>query len=206
MSKKQKHLIKDDFSMLALLTIPIAVAVNFVGSQIHHLLSLPLFLDTIGTFFVAMLCGPWVGALTGLIGNLVLGITNPSAIPFAVTSIAVGLTAGFLARAKMFDTWWKLVIAILATSLISTITSAPIAVLVFGGVTSSADSLFAATMMASGVNIWKAVISTSLLFTCIDRIIAIVVTGLIIKVIPARTLIKYSLGTNYIKNSPTKAA
>ena len=206
MSAQQKHSIKDDFSMLALLTIPIAVAVNFVGSQIHHALSLPLFLDTIGTFFVAMLCGPWVGALTGLIGNLVLGITNPSAIPFALTSISVGLVAGFLARARMFDTWWKIVISILATSLVSTIVSAPIAVLVFGGVTSSADSLFAATLMASGVNIWKAVIGTSLLFTCIDRIIAIVVTWLIIRVIPARTLIKYSLGAFYIKNNPKKTA
>ena len=206
MSEKQKHLIREDFSMLALLTIPIAVAVNFVGSQIHHVLSLPLFLDTIGTFFVAMLCGPWVGALTGLIGNLVLGITNPSAIPFVLTSVAVGLVAGFLARAKMFDTWWKLVITILVTSLVSTIVSAPIAVLVFGGVTSSADSLFAATLMASGVNIWKAVIGTNLLFTFIDRIIAIVVTWLIIKVIPARTLVKYNLGTYYITNSTKEKA
>lgn len=202
MSMKKKYSIKDDFTMLALLTIPIAVAVNFVGSQIHHALSLPLYLDTIGTFFVAMLCGPWVGALTGLITNLVLGITNPSAIPFALTSIAVGLTAGFLARGKMFSNWWKIAISILVTSMVSTIVSAPIAVLVFGGVTSSADSLFAATLMASGVNIWKAVIGTNFLFTCIDRVIAIVITWLIIKVIPARSLVKYSLGTNYIKQAP----
>ncbi|MBE6831477.1 MAG: ECF transporter S component [Ruminococcaceae bacterium] len=206
MIEKKKHSIKEDFSTLALLTMPIAVAVNFVGSQIHHALSLPLFLDTIGTFFVSMLCGPWVGALTGLIGSLVNGITNPSGIPFALTSISVGLVAGFLARAKMFDTWWKIVISIALTSLVSTIVSAPIAVLVYGGVTSSTDSLFAATLMASGVNIWKAVIGTSLLFTCIDRVIAIVVTRLIIKVIPARNLIKYSLGNNYVKNSTSKTA
>ena len=205
MSNKRNHSIKDDFTMLALLTIPIAVAVNFVGSQIHHALSLPLYLDTIGTFFVAMLCGPWVGALAGLITNLVLGITNPSAIPFALTSIAVGLTAGYLARANMFSNWWKIAISIITTSLVSTIVSAPIAVLVFGGVTSSADSLFAATMMASGINIWHAVISTNLLFTCIDRIIAIVVTWLIIRVIPERSLVKYSLGTNYIKQNPEYA-
>lgn len=200
MTAKKPRSIKEEFSMLALLTIPIAVAVNFVGSQIHHALSLPLFLDTIGTFFVAMLCGPWVGALTGLIGNLVLGITNPSAIAFAPVSIAVGLTAGFLARAKMFDNGWKIALSILATSLASTIVSAPIAVLVFGGVTSSADSLFAATLMASGVNIWKAVIGTSFFFTCIDRLIAVVITYLTVKVLPPRTLVKYSLGENYIKN------
>lgn len=199
MLQTKKQSIKSDFSTLALLTIPIAVAVNFVGSQIHHALSLPLFLDTIGTFFVSMLCGPWVGALTGLIGSLVNGITNPSGIPFALVSICVGLTAGFLARANMFNTWWKIVITVILTSLVSTVVSAPVAVLVYGGVTSSTDSLFAAALMASGVNIWKAVISTNLLFQCLDRVIAIIVTRLIIKVIPPRNLIKYSLGINYIK-------
>ena len=198
---KQKQSIKNDFSMLALLTMPIAVAVNIVGGQLHHALSIPLYLDTIGTIFVSMLCGPWVGALTGLISNLINAISNPTYIPFSLVSIAVGLVAGFLARAKMFDTWWKIVISILITALTSTIVAAPIAVILFGGVTSSADSYFAAALMASGVNIWKAVISTNLLFTCLDRIIAIVITWFMIKVIPDRTLIKYSLGNNYIKKT-----
>lgn len=63
--EKKKYSIKEDFSMLALLIIPVGVAVNFVGGQLASILKLPMYLDTIGTIFAAMLCGPWVGAVTG---------------------------------------------------------------------------------------------------------------------------------------------
>ena len=58
--EKKKYSIKEDFSMLALLIIPVGVAVNFVGGQLASILKLPMYLDTIGTIFAAMLCGPWV--------------------------------------------------------------------------------------------------------------------------------------------------
>lgn len=63
--ENKKYSVKDDFSMLAILIIPVAVAVNFVGGQLASILKLPMYLDTIGTIFAAMLCGPWVGATAG---------------------------------------------------------------------------------------------------------------------------------------------
>ena len=75
--EKKKYSIKEDFSMLALLIIPVGVAVNFVGGQLASILKLPMYLDTIGTIFAAMLCGPWVGAVTGGLTNVVTGIANP---------------------------------------------------------------------------------------------------------------------------------
>lgn len=43
----KKYTLKEDFSMVAMLTIPIAVAINVVGDQIVQLLKLPIFCDTI---------------------------------------------------------------------------------------------------------------------------------------------------------------
>lgn len=54
---EKKYSMKDDFSMLALMIIPVSVAVNFVGGQLASILKLPMYLDTIGTIFAAMLCG-----------------------------------------------------------------------------------------------------------------------------------------------------
>ena len=51
--EKKKYSIKEDFSMLALLIIPVGVAVNFVGGQLASILKLPMYLDTIGTAFFA---------------------------------------------------------------------------------------------------------------------------------------------------------
>lgn len=203
MVEKKKHSIKTDFSLLALLLIPIAVAVNFVGGQVAVLLKIPLYLDTIGTILVAMLCGPWVGGLAGLITNLVLGISNPTFLAFAIVNVAVGIVTGFCARWGGFTVWWKWIISMVLMSLASIITAAPIVVLLYGGITASGTSLITATLMATGVNIWNAVISTELVFTVSDRIISFIITYLILRVIPDRTLIKFSIGEQYIKKAKT---
>jgi len=196
---EKKYSIKTDFSLLALLLIPIAVAVNFVGGQVAVLLKIPLYLDTIGTIMVGMLCGPWVGGLAGLITNLVLGIAEPTFIPFAIVNVVVGVVTGLCARWDGFSVWWKWIISMVLMSLASIVTAAPIVVILYGGITASGTSLITATLMATGVNIWKAVISTELVFTISDRIISYIITYLIIRVIPDRTLIKFSIGENYIR-------
>ncbi|WP_312641914.1 ECF transporter S component [Hydrogenoanaerobacterium sp.] len=201
MSEKKKYSFQSDFSMLALLLIPIAVAVNFVGGQLAVALKIPLYLDCIGTILVAMLCGPWVGGLAGLVTNLVLGISNPTFFIFAIVNVSVGIVTGFCARWNGFSVWWKWLISMFLMAITSLIIAAPIVVLAFGGVTASGTSLITATLMATGSNIWKAVFSTELVFTVTDRIISFVITYLIIRVIPARTLIKFSCGEHYIKKA-----
>lgn len=52
---------KKDFSLMASLLIPVAVGINFTGFGIVKLLGLPIFLDSIGTVFISLIAGPWVG-------------------------------------------------------------------------------------------------------------------------------------------------
>ena len=52
--------LKNDFSLMSSLLIPVAVAINFTGSFIASSLKLPLFLDAIGTVFISLIAGPWV--------------------------------------------------------------------------------------------------------------------------------------------------
>ena len=196
---KKKYSIKTDFSMLAILIIPIAVAVNFVGGQLASLLKLPVYLDTIGTIFASMLCGPWVGALAGGLTNVVTGIANPVNFAFIPVNVIMGLVTGFLARANMFGNWWKWVISIVLMALASIISAAPIVVLMFGGVTGGGTSIIAATLMATGTNIWVAVMSSDGVFTVVDRVISYVISWLVIRVIPDRTLIKFGCGEFYIR-------
>lgn len=199
MSKGKKHSIKDDFTMLALLIIPVTVAINFVGGQLASVLKLPFYLDAIGTIFGAMLCGPWVGAVIGLVTNIVTGIANPVNFSFIPVSITIGLVTGFLARKNMFSTWWKWIISMLLMGISSIIVAAPIIVYLYGGITGGGTSVVTAALMATGTNIWTSVIGSDGLFNILDRIVSFAVSYLIIKVIPARTLIKFNLGETYIK-------
>lgn len=196
---KKKYSIKEDFSMLALLLIPVGVAVNFVGGQLASLLKLPMYLDTIGTIFTAMLCGPWVGATTGVLTNVVTGIANPVNFAFIPVNLLVGLVTGYLARKQMFSIWWKWILSMLIMAAVSIISAAPIVVFVYGGVTGGGTSIITAAAMAAGANIWAAFLGTEGIFTVLDRIISFVLCWMVIKVIPPRTLVKFGCGSNYIK-------
>mgnify|MGYP002679957362 FL=1 len=197
--EKKKYSIKEDFSMLALLIIPVGVAVNFVGGQLASILKLPMYLDTIGTIFAAMLCGPWVGAVTGGLTNVVTGIANPVNFAFIPVNVIAGLVTGFLARKQMFSVWWKWLISMLVMAWVSIIVSAPIVVLVYGGVTGGGTSIITAAAMAAGANIWAAFFGTEGVFQVLDRIISFLICWAVIKVIPPRTLVKFGCGSNYIK-------
>ncbi len=197
--ENKKHSMKDDFTMLALLIIPVGVAINFVGAQIAAVLKLPIYMDSIGTIFSAMLCGPFVGAVAGGLTNIVTGITMPVNFAFMPVNIVIGLLTGFLSRKNMFAIWWKSIVSVLLIAFVTIAVSSPIVVLVYGGVTGSTTSIITATIMAAGANIWTAVIGTEGVFTLIDKVVAYVISLLVIKVIPPRTLIKFGCGEHFIQ-------
>ena len=96
MSNEKKGL-KADFNLITILIIPIAIAINFIVGNLVLTLKLPLYLDSIGTFLVAILAGPWVGGLTGLLSIAINSIADPSLFPCALSAAAAAILAGNLA-------------------------------------------------------------------------------------------------------------
>ena len=172
---------------------------NFIGGQINDLLKLPLYLDTIGTLLAAILAGPWVGAVTGVLTNIVSGIANPIGFAFIPVNLAVGLVTGFLARKNFFSTLPKIIASIVIIIAVSVIVAAPILVLAFGGLTGNGVSVFTALLLASGQNIWASSIGTNGIFNLIDRIVSIIIVFAVIKVLPKKSLVQFSLGEYYVK-------
>ena len=204
--EKKKFSIKDEFTLISILTIPIAVAVNIVGDQIVQALKLPIFLDAIGVIFMGMISGPWSALVAGVLTNLVEGIVdNPTLIPFAITSAATGLVTGYFARAGWFsdkEKRWKLLVILLCLVISTILTASPISVIAFGGVSGNGgQSLAIATLLATGHNIWASVIGTDFIINTIDRALSMLISFAVIKVMPARTLIKYALGEQYIEKN-----
>lgn len=83
----------------------LGVVINIVLAQVPMHLKLPFFLDVIGTIVISALAGPWIGALTGLVTNFVLGLQNPIWIPYALVQISIGLSVGFLAQKGAFKSY-----------------------------------------------------------------------------------------------------
>src|ERR1044071_7026922 len=91
--------IKQDFNTAALVLIPLCIALNVVGEFFTLSLRLPLWLNVIGTMIAGVLCGPYVGAVTGLLTNVVAAFTveGPTALFFAVINAVYGIVSGILA-------------------------------------------------------------------------------------------------------------
>ena len=194
MKKSFGQTLKQDFNTTALVMIPLCVGINIVGEFICQSLKLPLWLNVEGTIIAAVLAGPWVGASTGILTNVVLSFTieGPTALPFALISCVWGLVAGFLANLGFWRVWWKAVIAGGIGELIQVPVSAPIIVYMFGGITAGASSAFTAFMMATGHNIWTSVISTGLLVDGADKVLSSLIAFFIIQALPKRMLYRFS--------------
>lgn len=189
---------REKLGLMTVLLLPIGIAINFIGGQIVALLKLPVFLDSIGTILVGAVGGPVAGAIAGLLTNLILGMTQPSFIPFAVVSIAVGIVAGFCGKKGLFKTIKGTIIAAICIWAVTQLTATPISVLVFGGVTGSGTSVLTGFLVAAGQGLWEAAFGTSLITETVDKIVSVGVVYIIIKSIPSSTLFKFKLGPIYV--------
>ena len=65
----------EKISVQKICMIAFAICINFVGGQIALFLKLPIYLDSIGTVFVAAGLGPFYGMLPNLLSGLLMGMT-----------------------------------------------------------------------------------------------------------------------------------
>ncbi|GIN38073.1 MULTISPECIES: ECF transporter S component [Heyndrickxia] len=194
-----KRGIRYDFSLLALLLIPVGVSLNVVGYQLSTILKLPVFVDQIGTIMVSMIAGPWIGLLTGLLGNVVNGMLNPIAIGFSIVSMSIGFVSGYLSKWKFYTNIFGIILSCILLTIVSAFTAAIVTVFMFGGVTGAGTDLITATFLATGKELWNSVVSTNLISGSINTILNFGISWLIIRRVPDRFLIKLNYGEPYIK-------
>ena len=196
--------IKKDFSLMAILLIPFAVAINFVGGSLALTLKLPVYLDSIGTFIVAMLAGPWVGAVTGALSLLVVSATDPTALPWTMLAAFMGAVVGIMARRGLFTKWWKIIVSILIIVVMSVLAVVAIRYVVFGGFSSHVSSVIAASLIAAGSPFWLAQMASSFVLELPDKILTVLVSVLVIRSLSARYLLKFSNGRVFLNARQAK--
>lgn len=182
--------LKRDFNTITIVLIPVAIAINIAVGQLIYTLKIPLYLDSIGTVLVGVLAGPWAGALTGLISNLVWGLSglNVTYAPFAAVAAVIGLMAGLFAEAKWLKSWWKAILAGLITGIVSAAISAPISAYVFGGVTGAGTDVVVAIFRGFGFGILPSSFAQGVTSDPLDKAITFLIVWLIVRSLPLRFL------------------
>ena len=167
--------------------IPIGVAINYIGGLIASTLALPIYMDSIGTVIVAAIMGPWIGAFSGALYNIISALTGgniPGAL-FAICNIGSGLIVGFMARYGFFKKWWHIIIATVLVALWNAGTGAPIAMVVYGGVDGNVGTnLMIASLQAIGQDLGSAAFWSRVPTNLLDKGIACFISWIILMKLP----------------------
>lgn len=161
------------------------LALNLSLAKSASLLSLPVYLDSVGTIIgSALLPLPLalsVAVLTSLLGGILI---SPYFAAYVVTQCSIALVAFLAHKMSFFSSWWKAVLIGLLIALVAALVSAPVTVILFGGVTLSGTTAINAVLMAAGRNIWQSVLGGSLFIESIDKPAASFLAWLTIRRLP----------------------
>ncbi len=157
----------------------VCIALNVGLGKISNLMALPFTMDTIGTILAATLL-PWylallVGGLSSLIASIII---HPAFLYYIGTQIVIAMVALGFVKVNMFGSMIKAAIAGLIIGIVSAIASAPVTVIVFGGIAVPSITALNALFLASGSSLWTSVISGALIVESIDKIAAGIVAWL----------------------------
>jgi energy-coupling factor transport system substrate-specific component len=195
MKKTFSQTLKADFNTTALVMIPICIGINIVAQLFMSILKLPFFFNAIGTFIAAIVAGPWVGFAVGILTNTVAAFTveGPVSLAFAIVNGAYGLLIGWFGNMGWFRDWVKGSAAGFLTKVITIPLTAPISVLMFGGVGgNAAENAITAFLLATGMNIWESTISQGMITDGFEKIMTAIIAMLVIRALPKRILYRFS--------------
>ena len=189
--------IRKDFTTVTWVLMVVAIAINVVMGQIVVLLRLPVYLDSVGTMLVAAICGPWAGALTGTLSNVIWGLLiDPNAFPWFPVALFIGFVTGLCAMWGLFKNWWKVIITGFIVAITAALVSTPIAVYLYGGITASGSSFITAFLLQTGRDLVPAVLSTNFLVEPVDKIATAMLAFAIIQGLSVRYLARFPRAEN----------
>lgn len=165
----------------------LAITINIVFGTVVSTLHIPLlFLDTIGTIFIAAMYGPLQGAAVGALTNIIQGmLTNPKDIPFLIVNVGVGLIVGFIVKKNKFGMKTAIITGLIL-SIVCPLIGTPIAVWIYGGITGSGNDFIFAWLRKSGHDIFTSAFIPRITGNIIDKIVSCMLVSILLTKIPSQ--------------------
>ena len=140
----------NDFVKL-LIFYAFCVALNIAVNRLMGILSLPLFLDNIGTLLAAALGGYLPGIVVGYCTNIINATANAANAYYAILSVLIAVAGTLLYRKGFFDKLWKALLTIPVFALIGGALGSVITYLLYGfGIGEGISAPFATALFESG--------------------------------------------------------
>ncbi|MGL5328082.1 MAG: ECF transporter S component [Peptostreptococcaceae bacterium] len=182
---KESGVTKDNMAVKNITLMSLGMALNVVGAFIAYTLKLPIYLDSIGTILVAALLGPKYAVMTGVCGSLISGMTfDIYSIYFAPVQISTGYISGIMFKKGMLN-GAKTLLGTIVFTIPTSIMSAMITAILFGGVTSAGSSYIvqALEVLSVGSLFWN-ILLTQILTDYTDKLLGVILVSLGINAMP----------------------
>lgn len=178
------------FTTKQLALMGMLIALNVAIGGIVHIIKLPIYLDAIGTVLAALILGLGGGIVVGVLSFLVSAVViNPVYIWFIGTQAIVALFIYLMAsHLSCFKSLSRVIPTGIALGVVAGIISAPIIVMVFGGVAGSGRDLITAGLMSTGQQIYKAVILSGAASEPVDKLLQVLAAFYVMRSLPKKVL------------------
>jgi energy-coupling factor transport system substrate-specific component len=180
------------FTPRILALIPVAVALNLATGLVVAELSLPLYLDTIGTVLAAAIAGPVAGVVTGLVSQVLTSLLGGYMwLAFAPIQVLIALLAALAAARGGFHSTplamgWGALVGLAAGA-----ASSIISYFVFGGVTAGGVTAVTTLLRTMGLSLPQSVVLASIGTDLVDKAIVFLLVALVLAALPRRILGRY---------------
>jgi len=167
--------------------VVVGIALNVVAGTLALLTGIPgLYLDLSGTMLTALILGPWWGATTGLLTNIVASLIHgPTTIPFGIVNMAFGLVVGYLAQKGWTRSWLKTAILFAIACFVVSGTASIIVTFLFGGATGAPqDIVVFALLSATGWDLLKSVFIADIATKPIDMFFEFLIAFSVLRALP----------------------
>lgn len=151
-----------------------SIFLNIFGSIIAIFFDLPVFLDSTGTILSAVLIGPWIGGLVGLMTNILKGFFRAThEIPFGIVNMGIGVITGYLMIViKDYRRPMAPFVVGGVLSIATPLMAAPIATYLYGGITAHGVDKIVVSMMDSGQSILSSTFWGRIPYSFVDKMIS----------------------------------
>jgi len=113
--------------------ILLSIGANVIGAHLAPFLNFPTFLNSNGTIFTAILLGPFMGGLVGLITGILNGyLVTPPYLYFTPVDVSIGIFTGYIFK-KYPMTLKTVFIASIIVAIVAAVVGITISYILFAG-------------------------------------------------------------------------
>ncbi len=195
-----KERVKSELTGPSIPLIAFGIALNLSIGQLTIALKIPLYLDSIGTIFVAVLVGPFAAIIAGSFANLMAAaFGNPTMMFFIPVVVVIGAFTGFIANKGWFKRWYLCVPGGILQGVLAATVSAPISTYLFGGTMMAGTDALVYFFRSMGNTILTSVFYQGLTSDPMDKTVSYLIVYFILRNLPLRLVGRFRGASNVVR-------